>query len=247
MTNAYQALYYPESQVGGFTDVDGTIAFYTRVDALLQPEFAMLDYGCGRGAHQEDPVAARRRLRILQGRVARVCGVDVDPDARANPFLDDFRLLTPNQAAPYPDRSFDLLLADCVVEHLDQPAQFFADAHRLLKPGGYLAVRTTNLISYVGAISALVPNRWHDRILARARPDRESCDSFPTRYQANTLWKLRRLLSESGFEATVYGHESEPQYLGFSGFTYALGVLHQRLSPSCLRPTLFGFGRKPRS
>jgi hypothetical protein len=26
----YKKIYYPESQVGDFTDIDGTIAFYTR-------------------------------------------------------------------------------------------------------------------------------------------------------------------------------------------------------------------------
>lgn len=244
MTNAYQALFYPESQIGGFTDIDGTVAFYTRVNALLTPGTRLLDYGCGRGAYRDDPVAARRQLRIFQGRVAQVCGVDVDVDAAHNPFLDDFRFLEPEKPIPYRNGSFDLLLADCVVEHLTDPADFFREAERLLKPGGYLAIRTTNLASYVGTISSLLPARLHGSVLARARPDRESRDTFPTVYRANTLWTLRRLLVEHGFAATVYGHESEPQYLGFSWITYLLGVLHQRLAPGFLRPSLFAFGQK---
>lgn len=244
MTNAYQALFYPESAIGGFTDIDGTVAFYTRVNALLTPQATVLDYGCGRGAFMDDPVAARRRLRVLQDRAAQICGVDIDPGAATNPCLDDFRLLEPDRPVPYPDASFDLLLADCVVEHLAAPGEFFAEANRLLKSGGFIALRTTNVLSYVGLISALVPNRLHDAVLSRARPDRESQDTFPTRYRANTLWTLRRLLREQGFSATVYGHESEPQYLGFSAAAYALGVLHQRLAPHFLRPTLFAFGQK---
>ena len=29
--------FYPESRFGGFTDIDGTIAFYTRVHSQLTP------------------------------------------------------------------------------------------------------------------------------------------------------------------------------------------------------------------
>lgn len=242
--NAYQAIFYPESQIGGFTDIDGTVAFYHRVDTLLTPETCVLDFGCGRGAYGEDPVAARRNLRNLHGRVKRVCGVDVDVDAAHNPFLDDFRILKPEEPVAYPNASFDLILADCVVEHLADPGEFFREAHRLLRPGGYVAIRTTNRLSYVGAISSLVPNELHDEVLKRVRPERESRDSFPTLYRANTVWALRRLLRDHGFTGTVYGHESEPQYLGFHWLTYALGVLHQRLAPGCLRSALFAFGQK---
>ena len=55
---------------------------------------------------------------------------------------------------------------------------------------------------------------------------------------------VRELLERHGFEAVVYGHDSEPNYLTFNAFAYWLGVLHQRFSPSFLRPTLFAFGRR---
>jgi len=46
----YKQKFYPEVKFGGFSDVDGTIAFFNRVNALLQPSFTVLDVGCGRGA-----------------------------------------------------------------------------------------------------------------------------------------------------------------------------------------------------
>lgn len=45
----YMGLYYPESRFGGFTDVDGTVAFYTRVQSLVEAGSVVLDVGCGRG------------------------------------------------------------------------------------------------------------------------------------------------------------------------------------------------------
>jgi len=52
----YQEIFYPESRFGGFTDIDGTMVFYSRVNALIEPSFHVLDLGCGRGAHVEDPI-----------------------------------------------------------------------------------------------------------------------------------------------------------------------------------------------
>lgn len=42
--------FYPETTYGGFSYVDGTIAFFSRVNALLKPESVVVDFGCGRGA-----------------------------------------------------------------------------------------------------------------------------------------------------------------------------------------------------
>lgn len=85
---------YPSSSFGGFSDVDGTVNFYTRVQALLRADSVVLDVGCGRGAAlQGDPVAYRRELRRLRGGCRRVIGIDVDPDAAGNPGLDEFHLL----------------------------------------------------------------------------------------------------------------------------------------------------------
>ena len=36
--------FYPESKFGGFTDLDGTIRFYLRVNALLEPGFTVVDF-----------------------------------------------------------------------------------------------------------------------------------------------------------------------------------------------------------
>jgi len=48
--------WYPERRFGGFTHVDGTVVFYTRVNSLLDRSTVVLDMGCGRGVAAEDPV-----------------------------------------------------------------------------------------------------------------------------------------------------------------------------------------------
>lgn len=82
--------FYPELNVGGFSRVDGTIAFYQRVNALLRPDDVVIDYGAGRGlAHSDDVVPFRRELTLLRGKVRKVIGADVDPIVTTNPGVDE--------------------------------------------------------------------------------------------------------------------------------------------------------------
>lgn len=189
----YKAVYYPESRFGGFSNIDGTIAFYLRVNALVGPWSTVLDVGCGRGSHGEDPIPLRRELRILKGRCKKVIGIDVDESARQNPFLDEFRL-TEGRKWPLEDESVDVCICDSVLEHIADPDAFFAECQRVLRPAGYLCIRTPNVLSYVGLASKIIPNRFHAAVAAKVQGARKQEDVFPTRYACNTKWKLRRLL-----------------------------------------------------
>src|SRR5215813_1327518 len=126
--------FYPESRFGGFSDVDGTVTFFTRISALLDPSWTVLDVGCGRGEYTEDAVRYRRNLRILKGRVAKVIGLDVDPAGRDNPSIDEFRLLE-GETWPVESRSIDLILCDNALEHVPNPDALFSEASRTLKTG----------------------------------------------------------------------------------------------------------------
>jgi SAM-dependent methyltransferase len=236
--------HYPESRFGGFTDVDGTVLFYSRVQALLRPSDAVLDIGCGRGSLASDPLPWRRDLATLRGKAARVIGLDVDATAAGNPFVDEFLQVDAGSHWPLADASIDLAVSDFVIEHLEAPDRVFAELGRVLKPGGYFCARTSNRWSYVALAARLLPLRLHRRVLGMAQPQRQSADIFPTRYRCNTARALRRALHRHGIEATVYGYEAEPSYLSFSSAAYALGVLHQRVAPRCLRATLFAFGQR---
>jgi SAM-dependent methyltransferase len=237
--------WYPESRIAGYTDVDGTVAFYGRVQALLADGAKVLDVGCGRGAHWNDPVPFRRALRVLRGRAARVIGIDVDPEGETNPFLDEFRPIPPGHGFPLGDGECDLVVSDFVLEHVEDPDSFFSECSRVLRPGGCIAIRTTNALSYVGLAARIVPNRLHADVVMRAQDDRRTArDVFPTLYRCNTTRQLRRALARAGFDAAVYGYEGEPRYFQFSRLLYGLAVLHQRIAPRFLRLSLFAFGVK---
>ena len=119
----YKQIYYPESRFGGFTNLDGTIAFYTRINALIDPSYTVLDIGCGRGSYGEDPVKLRRDLHILRGKGKKIIGIDLDENAKVNPYLDEFQLIK-NNHWPVENSSVDLGVADFVLEHVGDPDSF---------------------------------------------------------------------------------------------------------------------------
>ena len=239
----YAVEFYPETSIGGFTDIDDTFCFYTRVHSIITSSSVLLDFGCGRGACQDDPVRLRRELRIFKGKVSRVIGLDVDQKGRDNPFVDEFRLLKPGDPWPVEGSSIDIAIADQVVEHLADPAFFFSECKRVLKPSGYLCIRTTNVLGYVGLGALLIPRRFHNGVLGVLRKGIKEDDSFPTIYRCNTIFQLRKMMTKYGFDHVCYGHNSEPNYLSFSKIAYAMGVFYQKYCPGFLKLTIYAFGR----
>jgi len=240
---SHRERYYPESKFGGFTSVDGTIAFYSRVNSLLRPEFTCLDVGCGRGEYAEDPVPFRRELRVLKGKAAKVVGIDVDRRAADNPFIDEFHLLA-GAKWPIEDDSIDVAVCDNVMEHVGDVDAFFSEAARVIKRSGYLCIRTPNRFSYVGLLSGLIPNRLHARVLKHAQEQRHEEDVFSTFYRCNTRRTMRRALKRHGFDAAVCAYEAEPAYFNFSRWAYLFGVLHQKYAPASIKTNILAFARR---
>lgn len=241
----YKYIFYPESRFGGFSTVDGTLAFYHRVNALVNRTSTIIDVGCGRGAYQDDPVPYRKQIRILKGKCARVIGIDVDVQGQENPFLDEFRLIK-NHGWPVENDLADLCLSDNVLEHIESPDIFFSECSRILKPGGYVCIRTPNQLSYFGLVARLVPNSQHISVLNKAKDRVIEQDVFPTFYRCNTIPGIRKKLTKHGFTACVYGYEAEPAYLSFSKISYALGVFLSRFTPNLFKVGIHVFGQKLR-
>lgn len=238
----YQEIFYPEAIFGGFTDIDGTVAFFTRVNSLLNASFQVLDLGCGRGAHINDPILIRQNLTIIKGKVAKVIGADIDINAQENPFIDEFRLIKGN-SLPIESNSIDLIVCDNVLEHINNPDKFFIEISRVLKTGGYLCLRTPNRWSYVALFAMIIPNKYHTQLTSIVQEGRNVEDVFPTLYKCNSTWKLKNIMIKNGLECVVYGYESEPSYLSFSKIAYYLGVVHQKFAPRFLKPVMFAFGK----
>ena len=64
---------------------------------------------------------------------------------------------------PFPQGSFDLIVAFEVIEHLEDPGALLAEARRLLAPGGQFIVSTPNRLYYAESRAESGPNPYHTR------------------------------------------------------------------------------------
>lgn len=229
--------YYPETSAGGFSRADGTIALFSRINALIEPDMTIVDFGAGRGRGAvDDPVAYRRGLRILKGKCRKVIGVDVDPVVKENPALDEAILIRADEPLPITDEAVDLIFSDMTFEHVTQPDSVAGELDRILKPGGWICARTPNRWGYIGMGTNLVPNRWHVAWLKWLQPHRKEVDVFPTAYRLNTRAALRRHFPTERYHHYTYGHFGEPGYFGRNRILWGLVLFLYRLMPEALAP-----------
>ena len=159
------------------------------LDEALQVGAVALDAGCGRTT----------RLRDYRDRITRLVGVDRDEAAgRENPFLDEFVPADLDHSLPFDEDSFDLVYANFVVEHLEQPERGFAEWRRVLRPG-VLVLLTSNRASPLMAAADRLPQRARLLIKRRGAGAVER-DVYPTRYLANTPERLAAVAAAAGFE-----------------------------------------------
>jgi SAM-dependent methyltransferase len=108
-------------------------------------------------------------------------------------------LLAKGEGMPFPDETFDLISAHWVVEHLREPEAFLREAFRLLRPGGRLFIRTTNLLSPLTTVARYLPERFKRAIVDRVFLS-GTTDFFETHYRMNVPRALLRHPRCAGFE-----------------------------------------------
>ncbi len=236
--------YRPEIAAGGIARDDTTTAFYLRVNALVRPEFNVLDLGAGRGAQLEGDLSYRVALRRLKGRVNRLVGCDVDPAVLQNPHLDEAHVLDPSGRTPYEDSAFDLIYSDWVIEHLDDPQAFAAEVGRILKPGGWFCARTPNKWGYIALGARLTPKRLEAGMLQLLQPGRQERDVFEKRYRLNTLGDVRRAFPDKDWLSASFRMNATPAYHGGSSLMFKAIDAFQMLTPAAMNTVLLIFLQK---
>lgn len=138
-----RAIGYSEEDLAGLPD-DANLGLgcgNPTAVASLEPGQTVLDLGAGAGI---DCFLAARRV----GPSGRVIGVDMTPEmvsrARANAASGGFDnvefRLGEIEALPVADASVDVIISNCVLNLSPDRARVLKEAHRVLKPGGRMAV-----------------------------------------------------------------------------------------------------------
>jgi SAM-dependent methyltransferase len=119
---------------GGFNPTwQRHVAAYGECEALLPPG-RVLDLGCGVG-HSYELLAPRETV-----------GVDVDAAALAGQARET--RVGDMRALPFPDASFDSVLAVQSIEHVPDPERVFAEVVRVLGPDGTAVFVTPNRLTF---------------------------------------------------------------------------------------------------
>lgn len=98
----------------------------------------VLDIGCGRG------ILLSKFKRYLP--TTEICGIDLDPGARENAPVElrDNILIGAVEDIP-PERKFDIITAQFVIEHILEPVQFLDRIHTLLAADGCVMLSTPDI------------------------------------------------------------------------------------------------------
>ncbi len=155
--------------------------FQKIIDKIIKfkPQGRLLDVGCSVGIF----------LDVAQKNGYTVKGVEVSTWASEFARQKGFDVVTGGLLeASYPEKGFDVIILNHVLEHLPKPIEILSEAKRILKDDGLLVIGVPNFGSSMAAIKK---GKW-----ASLQPDQH-------------IWQfthasLLRVLSESGFSEVYF-------------------------------------------
>jgi ubiquinone/menaquinone biosynthesis C-methylase UbiE len=126
----------------------------------LRPGLDLLDVGCGPGTITVDLAA-----RVAPGNVVGVdSSADVIAQATALRHQGGAANVTFSvvdaYALPFDDASFDVVHAHQVLQHVSDPVGMLREMHRVLRPGGLVAVRDSDFAAFMWAPADPMMDRW---------------------------------------------------------------------------------------
>jgi SAM-dependent methyltransferase len=184
--------------------INGTTEFHQMICKRLASHGEILELGPGPNNQTSDYLAKS---------FASLDGLDLDEEAKGNSALRKI-YISAGEVWPIPDASYDAVVANYVLEHLQNPAATFAEVTRVLRQGGFFFFRTPNLFYYVSLVSRFSPLWFHRLVANRLRNLPAGYhDPYPTFYRANSCRKVRALASVLGLQVIdLFTIEKEPSY-----------------------------------
>ena len=155
----------------------------------LRPGLDLLDIGCGPGT-----ITVDLAQRVAPG---RVLGVDTSAEVVEHARelgVDGVEFAVGNAyELGVPDESFDVVHAHQVLQHLTDPVAAVAEAARVLRPAGVLAVRDSDYASFFWAPANPQLDRWlelYHELTARNQAEADAGRHLPAWVRAGGFTDL---------------------------------------------------------
>lgn len=211
--------------------VNGTTEFYNLIRERLLLNSLVLDLGAGKGDN------ADADIRSLDDTPFVRVGLDIDKDFRNNPDLDH-KIVGSSEKLPFYFGAFDLVFADSVMEHIENPEATVAEVYRSMKKGGYFIFHTNNLHHYATIISRLTGQWMHAKFVKNFMHVEKKLEPYITLYRFNSSKKITVSMDLAGFrQVNLLYVEKEPAYLMFNCIALVFGIIFERVVNrfDCLR------------
>jgi SAM-dependent methyltransferase len=168
---------------------------------LLKPDLRWLDVGCGHELIRPWALSPGEDERSFTRVPALSVGIDSDGPALRKHQSIPHRVAGTIAALPFRDASFDLITANMVIEHVDDPAGVLSEIWRVLRPKGVFVFHTPHKYYPPIMVARLVPQRIKSRLVALIE-HRDESDVYPTFYRMNSREAIRRHSEAAGFTIT---------------------------------------------
>lgn len=200
-------------------------AYYEALRAQLSPSKCWLDMGCG---HQVFAEWMTREQDAVVGQSRMVAGIDLDWQGLRNHTAIDRRIFGDLSKLPFRSGSWDVISANMVMEHLEDPDAVLREVHRTLSPGGTFVFHTPNFYHWGTLVARALPDGIKKR-LVRLFEGRVEADVFETHYRVNTAAEVGRRARAAGFEVLELRHVNSSATLKMLGPIVLLELLYIRL------------------
>ncbi len=178
----------------------------------------MLDLGCG---HQFYRSWRRDEEESFIKKNKNIFGLDYDFFSLINHRTITNRARGEIAILPFKSGSFDVVLCNMVVEHLENPEIEFKEANRILGDNGVFIFHTPNAFSFGTIVTRCIPERIKGPLI-KLLDGRDEEDVFQTYYRSNTYKQISKIALEAGFDVEEFKLILEP-VARFASFT-VLGI-----------------------
>jgi SAM-dependent methyltransferase len=197
---------------------DSLTIYRDLIKEQLQPNCKVLDIGCGYSDY----------LQPIFTPDIDTYGLDLDEQALAKNTLIKHKVVGGAEIIPFADNFFDLVITAWVMEHLANPEQAFKGIFRVLKPGGQIIFITPNDWNYNVWLIRLIPSFMHD-FFTRKLYGRQEHDTFKKYYRINSISRINKILTASGFKQVQLIANGDPSYISFNNWLFKLSCLIEKI------------------